>query len=254
MIRNRLDRVAVGQHLVVGNDDERLDVQRLELDAVLQRAEVVADVERPGRPIAGQHAVALRVFEEIRTERLRSANRLLERPSADLARDVGIAPNTAKRWLSVLAATEQVFLLEPYHRQRRKRLIKAPKLLFTDSGLAAYLAQFRTPDTTLWGALLETWVAQNVSSILEAHLPQAELSYWHEQGRHEVDLVIESAGRVYALEVKAATRWSDSDLSGLRAFLDRTPQCEAAILAYNGRSVASLSPKLWAIPLGHLLA
>jgi hypothetical protein len=173
---------------------------------------------------------------------------------SQLGRDAQLTAATTTRFLQLLETSFLVRRLPSFRKNRGSRLLKAPKLLFTDSGLAAYLSQFRTPDTALWGALLETWVAQNVSSILEAHLPQAELSYWHEQGRHEVDLVIESAGRVYALEIKSATRWSDSDLSGLRAFLDRTPQCEAAILAYNGRSVASLSPKLWAIPLGHLLA
>jgi predicted AAA+ superfamily ATPase len=173
---------------------------------------------------------------------------------SQLGRDAQLTAATTTRFLQLLETSFLVRRLPSFRKNRGSRLLKAPKLLFTDSGLAAYLSQFRTPDTALWGALLETWVAQNVSSILEAHLPQAELSYWHEQGRHEVDLVIESAGRVYALEIKLATRWSDSDLSGLRAFLDRTPQCEAAILAYNGRSVASLSPKLWAIPLGHLLA
>jgi len=60
----------------------------------------------------------------------------------DLARDVGLAPNTAKRWISVLEAGGQVFLLEPYHRQRRKRLIKAPKLYFTDTGLLCFLLGF----------------------------------------------------------------------------------------------------------------
>jgi hypothetical protein len=58
---------------------------------------------------------------------------------------------------------------------------------------------------------------------------------------------------VFALEIKAATRWSESDLSGLRAFVDRTPDCVAAVLAYNGREAVQLQGKLCAIPLAHLL-
>ena len=144
-------------------------------------------------------------------------------------------------------------------KNRSSRLIKAPKLYFTDSGVAAHLAQLRTTDKAaardpLYGALLETWVLQNVSAICEAHLPEAQLSYWHEQGRHEVDLVIEHERKVYAIEIKAASRWSEADLSGLKAFLDRTPQCEAAILAYNGKSAVPLGKKLWALPLGHLVS
>jgi hypothetical protein len=56
-----------------------------------------------------------------------------------------------------------------------------------------------------------------------------------------------------AIEVKAATRWSAGELSGLRAFLERTPDCVAAVLAYNGREAVKLSDRLFAIPLGHLL-
>jgi predicted AAA+ superfamily ATPase len=78
--------------------------------------------------------------------------------------------------------------------------------------------------------------------------------YWHEQGRHEVDLVIEAGRHVLAIEVKAATRWSNADLSGLRAFRDRTPGCVAAVLAYNGRVAAKLDDRLWAIPVAQLLS
>ncbi len=102
-------------------------------------------------------------------------------------------------------------------------------------------------------ALFETWVVQNMAAILEAHVPEAGISYWHEQGRHEVDLVIEWEGKVMAVEIKASSRWSEGDLASLKAFLDRTSQCTAAVLAYNGRQAVPLGPRLWAIPLGRLL-
>ena len=70
-------------------------------------------------------------------------------------------------------------------------------------------------------------MAQNLASLLDAHQPDAQMGLWHEQGRQEMDLVIEPGRKVLAIEVKAATRWSGGDLSGLRAFLDRTPACVA---------------------------
>jgi uncharacterized protein len=88
---------------------------------------------------------------------------------------------------------------------------------------------------------------------LETHLPDAQLAFWHEQGRHEVDFIIEMGRKVFAIEVKAATRWNESDLSGLRAFLDRTPACLAAVLAYNGKESVKLDERLFAIPVGNLL-
>lgn len=102
--------------------------------------------------------------------------------------------------------------------------------------------------------MFETYVAQNLAGLLEAHVPDAHLGYWHEQGRHEVDFVIEAGRRVHAIDVKAASRWSERDLRGLRAFLDRTPARVAAVLAFNGKAAVQLDKKLWALPLGHLLA
>ena len=148
--------------------------------------------------------------------------------------------------------------LPPFLKNRSSRLIKSPKLYMTDSGLAAFLAGVDDlapgHDDLLRGALFETYVAQNLAGLLEAHLPDAQLTFWNEQGRHEVDFVIESGRKVIAIEVKAATRWRESDLSGLRAFLDRTPRCVASVLAYNGREAVQLGDKLFAIPLAYLLA
>ena len=179
--------------------------------------------------------------------------------ASSFARDCRLSVATAARYIGLLEASFAVRRLPPFLNNRSSRLIKSPKYHFTDSGLAAHMAGVDSlrpgRDDLLRGALFETYAAQNVSALLEAHVPQARMAYWHEQGRHEVDFVVD-LGRdgVCAIEVKAATRWADADLAGLRAFLDRTPACSAAVLAHNGTTAVQLGPKLWAIPLGHLLA
>lgn len=177
---------------------------------------------------------------------------------SSLARDARLNTATAARYLNLLETSFLTHRVPPFLSNRSSRLIKSPKMYFTDSGLAAHLAGVNDlrpgRDEPLRGALFETYVAQNLAALLEAHLPDARLAYWHEQGRHEVDFVIEQGRSVFAIEVKAATRWESRDLSGLRAFVDRTPACSAAMLAYNGREAAHLEGKLWVIPLGHLLA
>jgi hypothetical protein len=174
-----------------------------------------------------------------------------------LARDAKLNAVTAGRYLDLLEASFLIRRLPPFLKNRGSRLVKSPKLHFTDSGVAAHLAGIVTlepgRDDLLKGALFETYVAQNLSAILEAHLPEAQMGYWHEQGRHEVDCVIEAGRKVLAIEVKAATRWSESDWSGLRVFLERTPACVAAVLAYNGREAVKLEERLFAIPMGQLL-
>jgi uncharacterized protein len=175
-----------------------------------------------------------------------------------LGRDAKLSAATAARYLHLLEASFLIRQIPPFLNNRSSRLVKSPKLYFTDSGLAAYLTQTHSLDVAamepMRGPLFENYVLQNFSSILEAHLPDASIAFWHEQGRHEVDFVIESRKKVWAFEIKAAARWSESDLNGLKAFMERTPQCVAGILAYNGKSTVPLGPKLWAVPLGHLLA
>jgi hypothetical protein len=174
-----------------------------------------------------------------------------------LARDAKLNAVTAGRYLDLLEASFLIRRLPPFLKNRSSRLVKSPKLHFTDCGLAAHLAGIATlepgRDDVLRGALFETYAAQNLAALLEAHVPEAQLGYWHEQGRHEVDFVIEVGRNVFAIEVKAATRWGESDLSGLRAFLERTPACVAAVLAYNGKEAVRLGERLFAIPLGKLL-
>lgn len=175
-----------------------------------------------------------------------------------LARDAKLNASTAGRYLDLLEASFLIRRLSPFLKNRSSRLIKSPKLYVTDSGIAAYLAGVDSlepgQDDLLRGALFETYMAQNLFGLLEAYLPDAQLAFWHEQGRHEVDFVIEHKRKVMAVEVKAATRWNESDLSGLRAFKERTPACVAAILAYNGRDAVELDDKLFVIPQGHLLS
>jgi hypothetical protein len=174
-----------------------------------------------------------------------------------LARDAKLNSVTAGRYLSLLETSFLIRRLPPFLKNRSSRLVKSPKLHFTDSGLAAHLAGIAVlepgRDDLLRGALYETYFAQNLAALLEAHMPDAQLAYWHEQGRHEVDFVIEYGRKSCAVEVKAATRWGESDVSGLRTFLDRTPACAAAVLAYNGREAVALGERLWAIPMGGML-
>jgi predicted AAA+ superfamily ATPase len=176
---------------------------------------------------------------------------------SSLGRDARLNAATVSRYLGLLEVSFLIRRLPAFRRNRSSRLVKSPKLHFTDSGLAAHLAGVTSlepgRDDLLRGALFETYLAQNVAALLEAHVPDAQLSYWHEHGRHEVDLVIEHNRKVVAIEVKAATRWTERDLSGLRAFLERTPDCRAAVLAYNGNEAVKLGERLWVIPMGHLL-
>jgi hypothetical protein len=91
-------------------------------------------------------------------------------------------------------------------------------------------------------------------SIIEARIPGRHLYFWGVQGRHEVDFVLEVGNKCLALEAKSAPRWADRDLSGLRAFLQATPHCLGAILAYNGTDAVTLGDRLWALPVSQVIS
>ena len=137
-----------------------------------------------------------------------------------IGRDVGISHHAARQWFSVLEASGQIFLLEPYYRSLGKRLAKSPKLYFTDTGLAAYLMGFGSADA-LWnspaaGALFENHVVVQWLRWRNWHSPSASIWYWRNQAGVEVDLVLERDGKLIAIECELTQRPSSKDLRGIR--------------------------------------
>jgi predicted AAA+ superfamily ATPase len=177
---------------------------------------------------------------------------------SQLGRDAKLSAATTFRYLSLFEASFLITRIPPYLRNRASRLIKSPKLYLSDSGLAGYLAGMDPSSDAhqdpLFGALFETYAAQNLSSILAARWRNAGLHFWAVQGRNEVDFVIEAGRACMALELKSAARWHDRDLAGLKTFLSATPHCKAAILCHNGEDAVKLGERLWALPVSLVLS
>jgi hypothetical protein len=140
---------------------------------------------------------------------------------SSLARDVGISPNTAKQWISVLQASGQIYLLEPYHRNLNKRLVKSPKLYIIDTGLAAFLLGFDSWEALLRsqmiGALWETHVVLQVVRHYVSRGKSVPLWFWRTAQGAEVDLLIEKGGRFTAVEAKFTEKPQASDRKGFEA-------------------------------------
>ena len=174
---------------------------------------------------------------------------------SDLGRDARMRSATVSNYLSLMEVSCIFYRLAPFLENRTSRLIKSPKFYISDSGLASFLARVDDlEEDPLRGAMVETYVAQNLTGTVHATWPGAELYFWNIQGRHEVDFIIRKGNRCIAIEIKAAPRWDGKDLAGLKAFMAATPHCIAGILAYNGSVPLSLGDRLWAIPIGLLLS
>lgn len=125
---------------------------------------------------------------------------------SDLARDVAISVPTAKHWLSILESSSLIYLLEPYHSNTTKRLIKSPKLYFLDTGLCAYLTQWSSPETlesgAMSGSILETFIFTEILKSYWHNGKQAPLYYYRDKDKKEIDLLIVQDEKVYPLEFK----------------------------------------------------
>lgn len=159
----------------------------------------------------------LRDFERfVRACALRSANLLNK---ADLARDVGISPSTANHWLSMLEASGQVVLLEPWFSNRTKSIVKSPKLYFADTGLLCALLNIRTEEalrqSPAAGAIWETFVFAQLRGRERRAGREGGLFFWRDRTR-EVDFVIDTGGRLEVLEAK----WTELPDAGDTVNLD----------------------------------
>ncbi len=139
----------------------------------------------------------------------------------DLARSVDIDGKTADSWLSILVSSGLVFLLKPYFTNTLKRLVKRPKLYFTDTGLACYLSLWNNPRTlelsAMAGAMFETHV---VSEILKSYANAGKdarnhLCYYRDSNGNEIDLVILENGLAYPVEIKKS---ADPGKAAIRHF------------------------------------
>lgn len=156
-----------------------------------------------------------------------------------LAGETGISHSTARAWLSVLEASDLIFLLPPYHRNFGKRLVKSPKLYFVDAGLACWLLGMRNEETLalhpLRGALFETLV---VSEFLKARYNEgqpADIYFWRDNNGLEADLVFERDGRLQTVEIKSGqTVTSDFIRAGQRSTVFAGDEALQPWLIYGG--------------------
>jgi predicted AAA+ superfamily ATPase len=176
---------------------------------------------------------------------------------ADVARDLGIAVNTAKAWLSVLEATFQVIVLRPYHANVGKRLVKTPKVYFTDTGTLCYLAGLKDPDHAaagpLGGAIFETAVLLQIVKAFVNRGEEPRIHFWRTSAGVEVDLVVEAGGQLIPIEVKLSATPRPAMAGGIRAFQeDLGKKAGRGFVIHPGSVRLPLAPEVVALPFNEL--
>ena len=173
---------------------------------------------------------------------------------AGFARDLGLQEMTVKRYLNLLAQTFQVAMVPAYFANVGLRLVKTPKLLVSDTGLACHLG-----GATDWatverqgraGALLETWVANDLAKWISLQDAYYRLYFWRTHRGQEVDFLLGRGEDLVAIEVKSATSVQWADLAGIAACEEALgKRVRFSVVLYRGNQVLALGPRRIAVPL-----
>lgn len=172
---------------------------------------------------------------------------------ADVAKDAGISPKTAKSWISVMETSGIVTLLPPYHANTIKRLSKTPKIYFMDTGLCAWLTGWLTPETlkngAMSGAILETWVFGQLYRALGDRGMRSRLSYYRDSNGAEVDFLLESEGKLYPMEVKRGSSPTPWDIRAAAGIPGGTAELQPGVVLCTAREMFGIGRGHWAFPI-----
>ena len=175
----------------------------------------------------------------------------------DLARDLGVAVNTAKAWLSVLEATYQVTVLRPYFANIGKRLVKTPKVYFTDVGTLCYFAGLKDPahaaSGPMGGAIMETAVLSEIIKTLTHRGIDPQVYFWRTVAGTEVDIVVEAGIKLVPIEVKLSATPRPAMASSINTFQkDFGDKVLEGYVVHPGDVTLSLGSGVTALPFSEL--
>ena len=171
-----------------------------------------------------------------------------------LAQICGKDVKTVKSWLSVLESSGLVYLLEPYYNNFNKRMIKAPKLYFLDTGLACWLLAWNTPEQltsgAMWGHIFESFVfGEILKSYYNDGIVKPPLYYYRDKDKNEINLVIEEGGILYPVEIKTTSDPTKSMANSFR-LLDGIPgkKSESGAIICLAKERLPLKEDVWILP------
>ena len=179
---------------------------------------------------------------------------------ADLARSLAIPQTSLKRYAALLEATFLLRLIPAWFSNIGKRLTKTPKLLLTDSGLLAHLLGIDRDrlgkDRTLFGHVLENFVAMELTKQLGWSRRRCRLYHFRTEAGAEVDLVLEdSSGQLAGIEIKSAATLRREAVRGLEALAEAAgPRFTRGVVLYTGTAMVPFGERLHAVPISQLWA
>ncbi|MBN2376643.1 MAG: ATP-binding protein [Sedimentisphaerales bacterium] len=158
---------------------------------------------------------------------------------SSLASDCGITSTTAKKWLSILQCSFIIKLLRPHYRNFNKRLIKSPKIYFTDTGLLCHLLKIRSSDelrkSDMRGPVFETWVIDEFIKNYYNRRREPDMFFWRDSSAHEIDLLISKGSELLPIGIKSSQTFNNNLIKELNFWrcLTNNPK-HPGVLIYGG--------------------
>jgi predicted AAA+ superfamily ATPase len=174
---------------------------------------------------------------------------------ATIAEICGKDVKTVKSWLSALESSGLVYLLEPYYNNLNKRLIKAPKLFFLDTGLACWLLGWNTSEQLVngaqWGHIFESFVfAEVLKSYYNEGIVKAPVYYYRDKDKNEIDLLFADGDTLYPVEIKTTSDPVKS-MTGAFRFLQNIPDVKvgSGAVICLAKECLPLADNVWTVPV-----
>lgn len=234
----------ISEHLFRG---QLPDAQELPLEVIsdFHASYLQTYVERDVRLLAeiGDYSLFGRFY------RLCAALSAQEINFSQLGRDIGVTPQTAKRWLDILKSTFQWWEIPAYSGNAIKRISNKPKGYLSDSGLLCYSLFLSGPQALSshpnWGNIVESLIANELKKNFSVMKSPPTLYHWRSHSGAEVDLILERDGCFWPIEIKSTTRPGKKDTRGIRAFRETYPELNinTGVVIHLGDSNLWLSDK-----------
>ena len=171
----------------------------------------------------------------------------------DIAGDVGVSDDTAKRWMKELEKSGIVFFLHPYSNNLLKRTIKTPKMYFFDTGLVSYLTRYSSPEIlmngAINGAILENYVVSEIIKTYSNSAKDCLLHYYRDKNSNEIDLIMESDGQLHPIEIKKSIN-PPTQITGAFKLLDKAsvPRGTGAIICLR-ETLSAIDSSTYIVPV-----
>ena len=174
----------------------------------------------------------------------------------NLAKSIGVSLPTIESWLSVLVAGNIVYLLEPYNENSTlKRVVKRPKLFFTDTGLACYLARLNNAEvlknSIFSGRFVETFIVNEIIKSYKNSNKKTNFYYYRDADQKEIDLIMLDGGVLHFIECKSGISYSKKDISAFYTLKKNTKyEVGNSGVVCSTDTVYSIDEGMYVIPLG----